>query len=466
MELFGIMKKMHEMEPFFNEPDKNKSIFSATQKLIEDFSAKEYAYLQFADNAETEKIQTKLLLHHLNYTIPRSCFYRKLYQERKIDLSAIKDLKDLSKLPLTDKEDIADTAGFLCVDPGQIVDLCLTSATSGSTPTLIPLTGSDLSRLAYNEELALAMAGINGTDTLIICAALDRCFMAGIAYFLGGVKLKAQMVRSGAGSASQHWELIKLTKATAIVGVPSLIYKIGQHALLNHEDPAASTVKKLIAIGEPTKDENLLLLPMAKELERMWNANIYSTYASSEIATTFCECEARSGGHLRPELNIVEILDDNGNPLSDGEKGEVVVTPLGVTGMPLIRFKTGDISYLIAENCFCGRTTKRLAPILGRKKQMLKYKGTTVFPNAILSVLEGDPRFYNGYIEVMENDDKTDRIILYAALFPGNDKGDWIRERLQAAIRVVPEIRIIDQASADKKVYNKKLKRTIFFDLR
>lgn len=454
---------MHNMKQF----DHQQNICS-DGSLVADFSAQKHASLQFAGEVETKTVQTQLFLRHLNYTVTHSAFYREWYRKEGVDIAGITDLDDIRKLPLTRKQDLSDTGQLLCVDPREIVDVCLTSATSGATPTIIPLTSGDLSRLAYNEEIALAMSGVDETDTLLVCAALDRCFMAGIAYFLGGVKLKAQMVRSGAGSASQHWEMIKFTNATAIVGVPSLIHKIGQYALDNQEDPAHSTIKKLIAIGEPTKDENLTLLPIARELERMWNANIYSTYASSEIATTFCECEARCGGHLRPELNVVEILDHDGEPVPDGEKGEVVVTPLGVTGMPLIRFKTGDISYLIPGKCSCGRTTKRLAPIVGRKKQMLKYKGTTVFPNAILAVLEGDARFYNGYIEVMKHDDQTDRIILYAALTRDDDQGDWMKDRLRANVRVVPEIRIITREAADKKVFqfNKKRKRMTFFDLR
>jgi len=450
---------------------KNTASFFSSP-VITDFAAKQYASLQFAGADEIKKIQTKLFLHHLKFTVNNSPFYKKLYKDKNIDLKQIKKLSDITHLPLTQKSDLSSTEDFLCVDNKEIVDVCLTSATSGSMPTMISLTSNDLSRLAYNEELAFAMAGINDNDTLLICAAIDRCFMAGIAYFLGGIKLKARVLRSGSGSAAQHWELIKLTDATVIVGVPSLMYKIGQHSLDNNEAPAATHIKKLIAIGEPTKDKDLNLLPIAGELEKMWGAKIYSTYASSEIATTFCECSARKGGHLRPELNILEILDDNGAQVKDGEKGEVVVTPLGVTGMPLIRFKTGDISYLIDEKCSCGRTTKRIAPIIGRKNQMLKYKGTTVFPNAILACLEGDQRFHNGYIEVKKNKDGTDRILLYAALC-GEDPDEnqnkiWLQETLRAKVRVVPEIRIITKEKADKKVYqfDKKRKRMTFFDLR
>ncbi|MCF6248077.1 MAG: AMP-binding protein [Desulfobacula sp.] len=450
----------------------NNSARFISSPVITDFSAQQYASLQFAGDDEITRIQTGLFLNHLNYTFENSVFYQNLFRQNRVDLKKIKTLSDIRDLPLTDKEHLFSARDFLCVDDREIVDVSLTSATSGSVPTMISLTSNDLSRLAYNEEIAFAMAGINDEDTLLICAALDRCFMAGIAYFLGGVKLKARILRSGSGSASSHWELIKLAGATVIVGVPSLMAKIGQYATDNNEQPQKAGIKKLIAIGEPTKDKDLNLLPIADELETMWDAKIYSTYASSEIATTFCECSARKGGHLRPELNITEILDDRGNPLKDGEQGEVVVTPLGVTGMPLIRFRTGDISYLINEKCSCGRTTKRIAPIIGRKNQMLKYKGTTVFPNAILGCLEGDKRFYNGFVEVKRYHDGTDRIILNIAL--GSEDQDispdinWIRDVLRAKVRVVPEIRIIDGQTADKKVYqfDKKRKRMNFFDLR
>ncbi len=439
-----------------------------TYPLLVNCVAQKYAGLQFANPAEILAVQNRLFLQHLEYTLAHSPFYKEVYAREKIDISQIKDLSHIGQLPLTQKEDLLRSEALLCVDKKEIVDICLTSATSSATPTLIPQTSMDLSRLAYNEELAIAMTGVNETDTLLVCAALDRCFMAGMAYFFGGIKLSASMVRAGSGSAAQHWELIKLTSATVIVGVPSLIYKIGQYALTNHEDPKGCSVKKLIAIGEPTKDETLSLLPIARELEAMWGAKIYSTYASSEMATTFCECEARKGGHTRPELIVVEILGEDDQPVMPGEKGEVVVTPLGITGMPLIRFKTGDISYLIQGKCACKRTTQRLAPVLGRKNQMLKYKGTTVYPNAILAALEGDERFHGGYIEAAKNGDGTDRITLYAALTHEDESDAWIKEVLQAKLRVVPEIKRITRQDADKKVYqfDKKRKRLTFFDLR
>jgi phenylacetate-CoA ligase len=136
--------------------------------------------------------------------------------------------------------------------------------------------------------------------------------------------------------------------------------------------------------------------------------------------------------------------------------------------MPLIRFKTGDISYLIDAPCTCGRNTLRLAPVLGRKHQMLKYKGTTLFPNALLAALEGTEGFYGGYVEARKTDEGLDRVILYAAWNERILGRDQIENELRAKVRVVPEIRSVSREEMEAKVYqfDKKRKRITFFDLR
>lgn len=434
-----------------------------------DFPAQKYRNIQHFSEQQIAEVQNELLKNHIHYAAENSPFYRRQFLEHGIDAGRIQTTDDLQLLPLTEKNDLLKyNEDFLAVPEEEVADVCLTSATTGGKPTMLLLTQADLARLAYNEELAFAMAGLKASDTLIVCSALERAFMAGLAYFLGGLRIGAKMVRGGSGSAAQLWQLIKVTGATAIVGVPSLMRKIAGYAFENGEDPAKSTVRKLIAIGEPVRDESLKLLPLTKKLEAIWNADLHSTYASSEMATTFCECAARQGGHLRPELIILEIVDDRGNPVKDGQKGEVVVTPLGVSGMPLVRFKTGDIAFKITGPCSCGRTTPRISPVLGRKNQMLKYKGTLLFPNTILSALEGNEHFYGGYVEVHRNDDDTDRVIFYAAVNEAKLPLQRIRDELQARLRVVPEISIISGEEVEKKTYqpDKKRKRITFFDFR
>jgi phenylacetate-CoA ligase len=436
--------------------------------LIEKYFDEDLRDLQFKSIEEIEKIQNTLFLKHIRYTAGSSPFYQRRFKEAGISVGDIRDIHDVIKLPFTTKSDLNENNDeFLAVAKEEIIDVCFTSATTGAKPTMLLQTEKDLRRLAFNEEIAFQTAGIKQEDTVLMCAAIGQCFMAGLAYFLGGVSVKAQMVRAGAVSPTQIWEWIKLTGCTCIVGVPSLMRKIADYAIKTGDSPSGSTVKKLFAIGEPLRDRQLNPLPQAARLEELWGAPILSTYASTEIATTFAECEEKRGGHVRPELILTEIVDENGKPSPKGEEGEVVVTPLGVEGMPLIRFKTGDISFLIESECACGRKTERLGPILGRKNQMLKYKGTTVFPNTLLSSIEGEGKIYGGYVEALKNPDGTDRVLMYISLNDKSFSKDQISNKIRAFARVVPEIKLIEKSELDTIIYPKgKRKRIQFIDKR
>ena len=458
--------------------------------------AQEFAALERQAPQRIAETQARLLTEHLRYAAEHSPFYRARFRERGIDPESIWSIADLARIPCTDKSDLsARNSEFLAAPKNEIADVCLTSASTSDAPCALLQTAADLARLAYNEEAAFGMVGIGPGDTMLMCAAIDRCFMAGLAYFMGGVKRGARLVRAGSGSAAQQWQMLKTCGANVMVGVPSLMRHMGEYARENGEDPARAGIRTLVAIGEPTRGRGLDLLPAARQAEEMWGAKIFSTYASTEIATSFCECPERCGGHVRPELIVVEIVDDSGAPLSAGQEGEIVVTPLGVRGMPLVRFRTGDVSFLIEEPCGCGRQTARLAPILGRKNQMLKFKGTTVFPNAVVAALEGLPEVGGAYVEAHRNPDGTDRIVVYVhvrGVEPGEKEGRQgqkgregrkgqrgqggkkeqeerkrLEEEVRARLRVVPEIRLVTGEELAARVYETgKRKRTTFFDLR
>ena len=436
--------------------------------VLKDFPAKDYYALDFESYEDILKIQDKLLIEHLNYTVCNSRFYRELFERHGLSVNSINGVKDLGQVPFTSKLDLErHNDKFLACEPKEVVDVCLTSATTGDAPNMLLQSSSDLARLAYNEEAAFRMIGIDAGDTLVICAAIDRCFMAGLAYYLGGLKIGARMVRAGSGSAAQHWHMINTTGATVIAGVPSLIRKIGQYALENGEDPSKTGIRLIIAIGESIRDNKLNLLPAATQIEEMWGAPLYSTYASTEMATAFSECRERKGGHVRPELIIIEIVDDNGDHVPPGGTGEVVITPIGVTGMPLIRFSTGDISFLITEPCGCGRRTPRIGPVLGRKNQMLKFKGTTVFPSSILSVVEGIEGVEGACVEARKKDDGTDNIFLYVVSMNPLVLERVIVENIRARIRVVPEIIFISEEEFKNKTHHpEKRKKQLFIDFR
>jgi phenylacetate-CoA ligase len=424
--------------------------------------------LQSADESLRRRVATERLRAHIELVATSSPFYRERFSRLGLKPENLRSLEDLKRFPLTTKDDLNRfNDDFLAAPPESIADVCLTSATTG-TPTRLLQTASDLSRLAYNEEIAFAMAGIGPGDTVLVSAAADRCFMAGLAYFLGGVSLGCRMVRCGSGSPAQIWELIRVTTPTVLVGVPSLLLKTALFATEAGFEPSRYGIKKLLAIGEAIRSPDLKLLPAAARNEELWGAPIHSTYASSEMATTFAECGHRCGGHLRPELIHLEILGDNGEPVGPGEPGEVVVTPLGVTGMPLLRYRTGDIATLITDPCPCGRTTPRIGPVAGRKDQMLKYRGTTLFPGTLLGAVEGTPGVAGGYVEALLNPDGTDRVILHlAAEMSGAVPEAGIRELLRARARVIPEINwITPEQYHEISTGSGKRKRILFIDSR
>ena len=330
-----------------------------------------YHDIGFSSPGVIKKLQEKILRRHLVYCKKHSPHYRKKFKKFDFDNFS---LNRLQELPFTEKSDISRcNEDFLAVAGDKIVDMVMTSGTTG-LPLKMMYTDEDLDRLAYNEEKSLAGCGITDKDKVLLTCTLDRCFIAGLAYFLGVRSIGAAAVRNGQSSLNSHAEIIKLMRPTIIVGVPSFLIKLGMYIANTGADPRKTGITGLVCIGEPVRNMDLKLLKTGKDLTNIWNANLFSTYASTETVTTFCECEQQEGGHLHPDLAIAEIVDELGNPVPSGTAGEVVITPLSVEGMPLVRYKTGDISFLIDEPCQCGRFTPRLGPILGRKKQMIKLK--------------------------------------------------------------------------------------------
>lgn len=185
---------------------------------------------------------------------------------------------------------------------------------------------------------------------------------------------------------------------------------------------------------------------LGRQIGEKWpELKLYTTYASTEMQSSFTECDFGCGGHLQPDLIIVELLDEQNKPVKKGEAGEVTITTLGVRGMPLLRFKTGDLCYASYEPCRCGRHTMRLSPVIGRKGQMIKFKGTTIFPPAMFDILDNVPYVENYIIELSNNVSDKDQVTARVGL---KYKVDFdvekeLKDRFRAKIRVAPDI-VID----------------------
>jgi len=431
----------------------------------------QYERIEFCAPDEICSMQSRLLREHVAYCATHSSYYRGALAEHGLEVDSL-DALELIDLPITDKDQLSrHNQEFFAVDPSQVADIVFSSGTTGA-PTQIIYTEGDLGRLAYNEKQSMIACGLSSDDIVLLTCTMDRCFIAGLAYFVGVRACGAAAIRNGHGTLESHGDVIRRVAPSVIIGVPSFLVKLGSYLIGAGMDLQTSSVKKLICIGEPLRDADMHALQMTEDLERLWGADAFSTYASSETVTTFGECVEKHGGHLHPELAIVEILDDAGHAMPDGSIGEIVVTPLGIEGMPLIRYRTGDIGFLDSAPCACGRQSPRLGPIVGRRKQMLKIQGTSLYPQAVHSVLDEMSEVREYYLEVFPAmETLADRLVIHLSLANGvaevgdTDEGarPAVVRLLQARLRVTPEVEVHTHAEICQIVFTPHSRKPVRF---
>ncbi len=412
--------------------------------------------------------QNDRLVELLQYVKNHSKFYQNIFRKYAIDIDNIRTVEDLQKLPLTTKDDLQKHGqDFLCVPEEKIIDYVTTSGTLGD-PVSFPMSSKDLDRLTYNEYISFACANTDEKDIYQMMLTLDKRFMAGMAYYLGLKEHGAGIIRNGPGSAKLQFDSIKRFHPTALVTVPSFIPRLIEYAEKNNIDLNSTSIKKAICIGEPIRNVDFSLNTLGKKIKEKWDIKLYSTYASTEMGTAFTECQMGKGGHHHPELLIVEFLDENNKAVGSGEAGEVTITTLGVESMPLIRFKTGDICYHYDEACECGRNTTRLGPVIGRRQQMLKFKGTSLYPPAIYDVLNELDEVENYLVEVSTGELGTDEIKVIVGSTTNSDSIiKTLKEAFRVKLRVTPKIEIANPKDIHQQLFaNESRKPMIFRDLR
>jgi len=404
---------------------------------------KKHPDIQFQPAIKIKEYQETKLQAALQYLKEHSAFYQRMFEEQNIAINGIETIEDLRQLPVTTKNDLQKySEDFICVERSRIIDYVTTSGTLGDPITFV-LTGKDLDRLAYNEYLSFTTAGFTKDDIMQLMTTIDRRFMAGLAYFLGARELGMGVARVGNGIPELQWDTIERIQPTCGIAVPSFLIKLIDFAEKNKIDYNNSSAKKCLCIGESLRKENFELNTLGRRIQEKWSSmQLYSTYASTEMQASFTECDGFCGGHLQPELIIVEFLDDNDNPVGEGESGEVTITTLGVEGMPLLRFKTGDVCYHYTEPCSCGMNTTRLSSVLGRRGQMIKYKGTTLYPPALFDILDNIPHIKNYVVEVFTNDLGTDEILVRVGCDENRSEAfiKEIKDLFRSKVRVAPNI--------------------------
>jgi phenylacetate-CoA ligase len=424
---------------------------------------------QYLSTSEIKTFQERKMAETLHYVANNSPYYQELFDKQKINISKIRRLEDLQQIPVTTKQDLQmRNKDFLCVNPVKVLDYVTTSGTLG-TPVTFAETKSDLERLALSEALSYEICGCKPLDILQLMITADRCFMAGQACMMGSFKLGSGLIRVGNGIPELQWNIIQGTRPTVCVCVPSFILKLIEFAQANGMDYRKSSLKKAVCVGETVRTSEHTYNRLGEKIHALWpELSMHVNYASTEMQSSFQECECECGTHHKPNLTIVEFLDDSNNPVGKDEAGEITVTTLDVEGMPLVRFKTGDVCYRFEEQCACGRNTLRLGPILGRKGQMIKYKGTTLYPAALYDILENIPEVKNYIVEVYTNTTGTDGIrILVGSASKSEQFIKQIKDMFRSKIRVAPEIVFEPVELIAKKQLPATSRKTVkFFDYR
>ncbi len=400
--------------------------------------------IERASLREIRELQNVLLRKTMNYLGKRSPFYRQLFRQHGINPALVRGVEDLVHIPVTTKDDLQHrNQDFMCVPREKIIDYITTSGTLGD-PVTFAMTEKDLRRLAYNEAISFTCAGGKPSSIYQLMTTIDRRFMAGLAYFLGIRMMGAGVVRVGNGIPELQWDTVRRIKPDWVVTVPSFILKIIDYAEQNDLDFRNSSIRSAMCIGEPLRNPDFSLNTLGRRIHEKWPLQLCSTYASTEMGTSFTECPEGIGGHHHPELIIVEFLNDQDQPVKEGEPGEVTITTLGVEAMPLLRFKTGDVCDYHSEPCLCGRNTLRLGPVIGRKNQMIKFKGTTIYPPALYDILDNIESISNYIVEVYTNQLGTDEIKIYlSGNAPLEEREKDIKDHFRAKLRVAPHFEFL-----------------------
>lgn len=428
-------------------------------------TAAEERDIEFATGEEIDRFQNEKLVEAIDYLKHNSPYYRRMFARAGVDPDSIRTVSDLQRLPFTEKKDLQlYNDDFLCVPREKVIDYITTSGTLGD-PVTFGCTEKDLQRLAYNEKKSFECAGLRPGNILQLMTTMDKRFMAGLAYFLGIRELGASIIRVGNGIPELQWDTIERIKPDTIMCVPSFILKLIKYAEDHGIDYRNSSVKRIIGIGEGLRDSDFNLNLLGRSIKERWDVELFATYSSTEMGATFSECRYGMGGHVHPELIIVEIIGEDNRPVADGQYGEIVVTTLGVEGMPLLRFRTGDIAAKRTEQCRCGRNSFRLTPLVGRKNNMIKLKGTTLYPPAINDVLDNTDYVENYVVEVRDSDAGTDEVVVYVGLRHevDFDAVKELKDRFRSRIRVAPIVEILPVDAINRINFPAKSRKPVKF---
>ena len=384
--------------------------------------------------AEIEAIQLARLSETVTRVYEKVQPYRKKMDEAGVKPQDIRSLSDLKRLPFITKQDMRDNYpfGLFAVPKDDLVRIHASSGTTGK-PTVVGYTKRDLDVWTETVSRIAAMGGATNEDVAQICFGYGM-FTGALGLHYGLEKIGAAMVPSSTGNTEKQIMFMKDFGTTLLVATPSYALRIGEVAKQMGLDPKKDLKVKIGLLGS-----ELLTEAMRTEMHKLWGDDmlVTSNYGMSELngPGVSGECEYLCGMHINEDFFIPEIIDPKtGEVLPPGEKGELVITCIYKEALPLIRYRTKDITRLIYEPCKCGRTTVRMENLDGRTDDMLKIRGVNVFPSQIEEVLLGIEEIGPHYEIIVTRANHTDKLEIRVELAEAVDEFKKL-QALEASIK-------------------------------
>ena len=379
-------------------------------------------------------------------------FYQKKFKEAGITPDDIQTLADVRKLPFTTKADLRDTYpfGMACVPLRDCVRLHSSSGTTGN-PTVILHTKKDLDEWANQVARNLWMVGLRPDDVFQNSSGYGM-FTGGLGFQYGAEKLGMLTVPAAAGNSLRQIKFITDFGTTAIHAVPSYVTRLYEVMQEQGVDPRRDTKLKVLAIGaEPHSEEQ------RKRIEEMMGVKAYNSFGMSEMCGPGVgfECPEQNGLHFWEDYYLVEIVNpETLEPVPDGEIGELVLTTLYREAMPLLRYRTRDLTRVLGRSCPCGRNHIRLDRMRGRSDDMMVLRGVNIFPIQIEKILMQFPALGNNYLITLTTDDNNDNMTVEVELGEATDDyaalqqlGKDITRALKDEILLTPRVKLVPRGT-------------------
>ncbi|MCG2722138.1 MAG: phenylacetate--CoA ligase [Thermodesulfovibrionales bacterium] len=395
-----------------------------------------------------EELQMKRLKQTVRQAYKNIPFYKEYFSKLHIQPKDIASLKDIRKLPFTTREDLREyyPFGMLAVTKEQVVRLHTSSGTTGK-PKAIFFTKKDVDRAAELIARCLIMTGVAKDDVLQNMMTYGL-FTGALVMHYGAEKVGVLVIPAGPGNTKRQIALMQDFKTTTLHITPS--YALYLASVMQNEglDPQKNfTLRRAYLGSEPYSEET------RKKIEKFFHIDVYNSYGLSEMngpGVAF-ECREKNGMHLWEDNFIMEIIDpDTGETKPDGEKGELVLTTLYREAMPILRYRTSDITRILPGKCKCGRTHRRISRIIGRTDDMIIVRGVNIFPQQIERVLMGIKAVAQNYQIVLESyDQMTVRVEIVKELFDGKvdhlvNLRNEITEKIRSEILVRPKVELLE----------------------